>query len=154
MVPRNALCAWHNGLCFSSIARDWGIDSGREQDIKPFCFSFPYFFKCILHKHMFSFFIRNVAFFKTENGILEANYRRKLLQQRLHMRPLRMMTMFPDGLTATTTRNWPMYSRTLPSSFPDKTDANRVLWGHSFAWKYVTFYWLTPFVDSFVNSVG
>ena len=54
---------------------------------------------------MFSFFIRNVAFFKTENGILEAYYRRKLLQQRLHMRPLRMMTMFPDGLTATTTRN-------------------------------------------------
>ena len=54
---------------------------------------------------MFSFFIRNVALFKTENGILEANYRRKLLQQRLHMRPLRMMTLFTDGLTATTTRN-------------------------------------------------
>ena len=51
------------------------------------------------------FFHPECRLFQAENGILEANYRRKLLLQRLHMRPLRMMTMFPDGLTATTTRN-------------------------------------------------
>ena len=47
-----------------------------------------------------------------------------------------------------------MCSRTLPSSFPDKTDADRVLRGTLLHEIYVTFYWLTPFVDSFVNSVG
>ena len=99
------LCALGAMDCASPRLREVeGSTLGGNKTLNFFVFRFPIFLNAFFTGICF-FFIRNVAFFKTENGILEANYRRKLLQQRLHMRPLRMMTMFPDGLTATTTRN-------------------------------------------------